>query len=62
MPKTPRLLASIDVRGIPEIVAAARTEMANALRATADAEPSGYVRDRLRAIAAAYEAGQGSDG
>jgi hypothetical protein len=47
---------------ICEALAASRLELANVLRADADAEASGYVAARLREIAAAFEAGQKSIG
>lgn len=49
---------AMDVRGIPELVSALRREMADMLREQAEAEASPHTAARLRALAAAFEAGQ----
>lgn len=53
---------TLEVRGIPEMIQAARKGLAHILREEADAEASLYVRRRLREIAAAFEAGRGWHG
>lgn len=52
----------VDVRGIPELVADVRLEMASVLREAAEAEADPRLAWRLVAIAAAFECGQRSEG
>lgn len=49
---------TIDVKGMPEVVWAARRELAKLLRAEAEAETSNAVAAKLRVIADRFEAGQ----
>lgn len=53
---------TIDMRHMPEILWVLRRELARILRDEAETEASGYVRGRLLAVAAQFEAGAVSDG
>lgn len=52
---------TIGIERFPEVLAAMRRELANGLRAVAEDEPEAVAR-RLRAVAAAFEAGQPPEG